>query len=167
MRKRERHRSRFRRREQTLGYCWPNYGLNSEGADFGARSVLSFSHGGESPERGTARTPPRSQDVSGCQRCVSECLNLLQFCHRGVTDMSRAVTEMSPIGHKLVTRCHGDVAACHTEISHDMIAACYTRRVVRYSNSQNFVSAQTINVITRCHVSRHFFKSSGFDSAHL
>ena len=63
-------------------------------------------------------TPPRSQDVSGCQRCVSECLNLLQFCHRGVTDMSRAVTEMSPIGHKLVTRCHGDVAACHTEISH-------------------------------------------------
>ena len=32
--------------------------------------------------------------------------------------MSRAVTEMSPIGHKVVTRCHGDVAACHTEISH-------------------------------------------------
>ena len=51
--------------------------------------------------------------MSGCQRCVSECLNLLQFCHRGVTDMSRAVTEMSPIGHKLVTRCHGDQAAPH------------------------------------------------------
>ena len=68
----------------------------------------------------TTSTPPRSQDVSGCQRCVSECLNLLQFCHRGVTDMSRAVTEMSPIGHKLDT-CHEmsrrDVAACHTEIS--------------------------------------------------
>ena len=71
--------------------------------------------------------------MSGCQRCFSECLNLLQFCHRCVTDMSRAITEMSPIGHKLVTRCHGDVAACHTtqtEISHDMIAACYTRRAV-------------------------------------
>ena len=99
-------------------------------------------------------TPPRSQDVSGCQRCVSECLNLLQFCHRCVTDMSRAVTEMSPIGHKLVTRCHGDVAACHTEISHDMIAACYTRHVVCYSISQNFVLAQTINIITRTRVTR-------------
>ena len=105
-------------------------------------------------------TPPRSRDVSGCQRCVSECLNLLQFCHRCVTDMSRDVTEMSPIGHKLVTRCHGDVAACHTEISHDMshdrgvlLTALYPRRVARYSISQN-VLAQTINVITRCHVSQ-------------
>ena len=71
-----------------------------------------------------------NRDVSGCQWCVSECLNLSQSCHQSVTNMSRFVTEMSPIGHKLVTRCHGDVRSCHSchtlthaEISHDTVAA--------------------------------------------
>ena len=57
--------------------------------------------------------PQPNGDMSGCQRLVSECLNLLQICHRCVTNLSQAVTDLSPHGHKFVTRCHRDVTSCH------------------------------------------------------
>ena len=63
-----------------------------------------------------------NRDVSGCQRCVSECLNLSQSCHQSVTNMSRFVTEMSPIGHKNLSR---DV----TEMSRPVTAVTLSQAV--------------------------------------
>ena len=96
-----------------------------------------------------------NRDVSGCQRCVSECLNLSQSCHQSVTNMSRFVTEMSR--HRLVTNLSPDV----TEMSRPVTAVTHAKisHHTRHGRGVLFcVTAQTINVITRRHVSRYSFK---------
>ena len=87
-------------------------------------------------ERPSCRTPQRSGYMSGCQRLVSACLNLLHICHRSVTNLSQAVTDLSPHGHKFVTRCHRDVTT-RRELSQAM-RACDFARAMRTTAKRRF-----------------------------
>ena len=72
-----------------------------------------------------------------------KCHKHVTICHRDVTDWSTNLSRL--------TRCHGDVTTCHSY---------HTRGdLTRHGRGVLFcVTAQTINVITRRHVSRYSFK---------